>query len=249
MNDNPKVFLQHLLELRKRFFVVAIVFIIAFVLFYTNVQTLMHLLFYPLKNSGTLAHQVIYTSLPEAFLSEINIAIFFSLLLCLPVLLVQGWIFLKPALYAKEKFVTRWVFILIPGLFYSGVFFVQMLILPKAIDFFIAFEANADLKFMPKLSEYVSFCERFMIVFGVGFELPIILWLLVSFNLISSSVLKKRWRIVVLCICAVSAVITPPDALSMLALVVPLILLYVMTIVVIHYCEKRKVIQKDEIYA
>src|SRR3989338_8859784 len=203
MQDNPKVFLQHLLELKKRILIVAAVLIIAFIVFYKNVQTLMSLLFYPLKKSGSLVHEVIYTSLPEAFLSEINI----------------------------------------------GVFFVQMLILPRAVDFFIAFEANADLKFMPKLSEYVSFCERFMIVFGIGFELPIILWLMVSFNLISVSILKKRWRIVVLCICTVSAVITPPDALSMLALAVPLILLYVITIVVIHYFDKRKVIQKGEMYA
>lgn len=249
MRDNPKVFQQHLFELRQRILIISAVFVVAFILFYKNVQTLMSVLFYPLKNSGTLVHEVIYTSLPEAFLSEINIAIFFSLLLCLPVLLIQGWLFLKPALYAKEIFVTKWVFILIPSLFYSGVFFVQMLILPRAINFFIAFEANANLKFMPKLSEYVSFCERFMIVFGIGFELPIILWLMVSFNLISLSVLKNRWRIVVLCICAVSAVITPPDALSMLALAVPLILLYVITIVVIHYFDKRRIIKKDEMYA
>src|SRR3989338_6551178 len=131
MQDNPKVFLQHLLELKKRILIVAAVLIIAFIVFYKNVQTLMSLLFYPLKKSGSLVHEVIYTSLPEAFLSEINIAIFFALLLCLPVLLIQAWLFLKPALYAKEIFVAKWIFILIPSLFYSGVFFVQMLILPR----------------------------------------------------------------------------------------------------------------------
>jgi sec-independent protein translocase protein TatC len=163
--------------------------------------------------------------------------------------MMQTWLFIKPALYKQELMVTKWIFLAIPILFYSGVLFVQVIVLPKAINFFVAFEKNSNLKFMPKLSEYIGFCERFMVVFGIGFELPVLLLLMVIFNLINIATLKKHWRIVVFCICAVSAVITPPDALSMLALAIPLIVLYVATIVVIDYLNKRKIMQKGEAHA
>lgn len=248
MRDSPKYFLQHLRELRQRMILVALVFAAAFAVCYKSVHFLMDLLFYPLKKSTVFNGEIIYTSLPEAFFSEINLAIFFAVLFALPILMIQAWLFIKPALYERELLVTKWVFLIIPALFYSGVAFVQVLVMPKAVDFFVTFEKSASLKFMPKLSEYISFCERFMIVFGIGFELPVLLWAMVTFNLINLETLKKRWRIVVLCIFIVSAVITPPDALSMLALALPLIVLYIVTIVVIDYSQRR-MISKGEVHA
>lgn len=248
MQDKPKYFLQHLRELRQRIFIVAAVFIVAFGIFYKNVQFLMDMIFYPLKKSAVFNGEIIYTNLPEVFLNEINLAIFFALLFTLPILMLQAWLFLKPALYECELMVTRWIFLIIPALFYSGVAFVQVLVMPKAVDFFVTFEKSARLKFMPKLSEYISFCEKFMLVFGIGFELPVLLCAMVAFNLINLETLKKRWRIVVLCIFLVSAVITPPDALSMLALALPLIVLYIVTIVMIDYSQRR-MISKGEVHA
>ncbi|MCX7343735.1 MAG: twin-arginine translocase subunit TatC [Proteobacteria bacterium] len=83
--------------------------------------------------------------------------------------------------------------------------------------------------------DYLSFTQRLMFVFGLGFELPVVLFSLVRLNIISFDDLKSRWRLVILVICLISAVITPPDALSMIALALPMIVLYGATLLMIHW--------------
>jgi len=88
-----------------------------------------------------------------------------------------------------------------------------------------------------------------MFVFGIGFELPILLFTLVSFGMLSLQSLKSKWRIVVFLLCALSAVITPPDALSMVALAVPMIVLYGVTIIVIQWTQYKITNNTDAYHA
>jgi sec-independent protein translocase protein TatC len=88
-----------------------------------------------------------------------------------------------------------------------------------------------------------------MFVFGLGFELPVVLFTLVSFGLLSLQKLKSSWRIVIFILCAISAVITPPDALSMMALAIPMIVLYGVTILVIQCSQRRTKNHKESYYA
>ena len=191
-----------------------------------------------------------YTSLPEAFFSEINVTLFASLLLTFPFFLIQTWLFLRPGLFKAERQVLRGVMVCIPALFYIGVAFSQLVVLPRAFSFFIAFEhKDLPLYFLPKLSDYISFSQRLMFVFGLGFELPVVLFTLVSFGLLSLQKLKSSWRVVIFILCAVSAVITPPDALSMMALAIPMIVLYGVTILVIQCSQRRTKNHKESYYA
>ena len=88
-----------------------------------------------------------------------------------------------------------------------------------------------------------------MFVFGLGFELPVVLFTLVNFGLLSLEKLKSSWRMVIFILCAISAVITPPDALSMMALAIPMIVLYGVTVLVIQCTQPTTKNHKDSYYA
>lgn len=236
MTDHPQTFKEHFKELRYRLLSIVCCFVIAFAVCYSFAGSLQSLFITPLQPILKEGRELVYTNLPEAFFSEINIALFASLLLIFPIFLSQIWLFLRPGLFAVEQKIFRNVMIAIPILFYLGIIFAQWVVLPKAFSFFMSFEHKSiPLHFLPKLSDYFSFIQRLMFVFGLGFELPVVLVVLVRLNLVSLHSLKARWRLVVLSICALSAIITPPDALSMIALALPMIALYGLTMIVIQW--------------
>lgn len=216
-------------------------FFACFLFCYSIAQNLQGILIQPLQPLFAQGRSLVYTSLPEAFFTEINTTFFASFLLTFPFLLVQIWLFIKPGLFYIEKKTMKWVMALIPFLFYLGIIFAHTIVLPRAFSFFISFEhKEMPLYFLPKLSDYMSFLQRLMFVFGVGFEIPILLFVLVSIGALSVESLKSRWRIIIFLLCVVSAVITPPDALSMIALAVPMIALYGVTVLVIQ-CIQNKI--------
>ena len=248
--DQPKTIYVHLTELRNRLVKVALCFVVFFIACYEFSIQLQNIFIQPLSPILKQGRSLVYTSLPEAFFSEINVTLFASLLLTFPFFLIQAWLFLRPGLFKAERQVLRGVMVCIPALFYIGVAFAQLVVLPRAFSFFIGFEhKDLPLYFLPKLSDYISFCQRLMFVFGLGFELPVILFTLVSFGLLSLQKLKSSWRIVIFVLCAISAVITPPDALSMMALAIPMIVLYGVTILVIQCSQPTTKNHKDSYYA
>ncbi len=247
--DKPNTLQSHLTELRNRLLMVVLCFAFSFAGCYCFSDKIQAFLILPLKPILNQGRSLVYTSLPEAFFSEINVTFFASLLLILPFFLMQAWLFLRPGLYKAERFVMRGVMVSVPILFYAGVAFAQLIVLPRAFSFFISFEhKDLPLYFLPKLSDYISFSQRLMFVFGLGFELPVILFTLVSFGLLSLQRLKSQWRIVIFLLCAISAVITPPDALSMIALALPMIVLYGVTVLVIQ-CTQSKIKNYKESHA
>ncbi len=238
MFDRAQTLKAHFCELRNRLLVVVIFFIIIFTCCYYFAGYLQNLFIAPLQPILNQGRELVYTNLPEAFFSEVNIAFFTSLLIVFPVLLSQIWIFLRPGLFAGEQKILRNVMLIIPALFYLGVGFAIKLVLPRAFSFFISFEhKNIPLYFLPKLSDYLNFTQKLMFVFGLGFELPVVLFALTRLNIVTLNDLKARWRLVVLIICLVSAIITPPDALSMIALALPMIALYGVTLLVIQWTQ------------
>jgi sec-independent protein translocase protein TatC len=150
-------------------------------------------------------------------------------LLTSPVWLYQVWKFIAPGLYSRERkyivgFISSGV-----GLFVAGSAFAYFLVFPLAFKFLIGFGGDVD-KPMITINEYLDFIFKFFLAFGITFELPVVLTFLGVMGLIDASTLRKgrRWAIVIMAV--VSAVVTPPDALSMLTLLVPLVFLYEVSI-------------------
>ena len=131
-----------------------------------------------------------------------------------------------------------------PILFYLGAFFVFFIVMPKAWQFFLSFEyQNQDMSIIleARISEYISLATSFLLAFGIAFQMPIFLIAISLFGIISSKLLKKYRRFAIVMMFIIAAIFTPPDVFSQIALGIPMILLYEITILIIRKIEKNHI--------
>jgi sec-independent protein translocase protein TatC len=182
------------------------------------------------SSAGQTPRHMIFTGVTEAFITHLKIAAFCGFFLALPIIASQVWLFVAPALYHKERKLFVVILLLTPVLFAVGALFAYKVVLPLAFKYFLSFEQTKDttlpLLLEARLCEYFSFVLRLIWAFGLCFELPIVVVVITKLNLVSIDKLKKSWRVTVVGIFSVAAVLTPPDILSMLSLAIPLCLLY-----------------------
>lgn len=245
-SDIPQPLLQHLLELRQRLIYALIGFFLTFIFCYVYAEEIFHFLVQPLATllQAKGHHRLIYTNLTEAFLTYIKVSAFAAAFLSFPIIASQIWIFIAPALYHKEKRVFMPLLIATPILFLIGAAFAYYVIFPAAYAFFLSFESPGSTGQLPiqleaKINEYLSFVMRLIFAFGISFELPVLLTLLANVGMVSSQGLITKWRIAVVGIFIASAIITPPDILSMVGLAIPLVILYGASILMVRWVERK----------
>lgn len=245
MTELPKYqFKEHLGELRSRLIAIGVFFILAFLFSYYFSEEIFRILLKPLAEiSDNDERRMIYTGLTEAFFTYINLSTFAALCLSLPLISLQAYLFLRPGLYKPERFLAGSLFFFSPLLFILGGLFVYYLVMPKAWEFFLSFEVRDSaipLMLEAKISEYLGLIVKLIMAFGLAFQMPIILILLTMFGLMSSEILAKRRRIAIVIIFIIAGIITPPDILSQIALALPMLLLYEISIAFCKYVEKGK---------
>lgn len=179
----------------------------------------------PLLEKLPTNSQMIATDLTTTFIAPVKLSLFLALLICLPFLLLRVWRFIAPALYLKEKKLIRPLFVSSLVLFYLGVSFALWVVLPSVLYFFIHAAPEAVLP-MTDISSYLSFCLTLFFTFGLCFEIPVIIVLLVTAKVVSlDKLIEKRKFIIVGCF-FIAMFITPPDIFSMLFLAIPMTLLF-----------------------
>jgi sec-independent protein translocase protein TatC len=247
LDDNPQPLMDHLLELRRRLIYALVGFFIAFVFCYVYSENIFEFLVRPLAD--LLQHKsnrrLIYTGLAEAFLTYVKVALFSAAFLSFPVVASQVWMFIAPGLYRKEKNIFLPLLIATPVLFFCGAAFAYYCIFPAAYSFFLSFEVPGSTGSLPiqleaKVNEYLSFVMRLIFAFGITFELPVLLTLLANAGIVSSQALIMKWRLSVVGIFTIAALITPPDIVSMVGLAIPLIVLYGISILMVRSMERRR---------
>ena len=206
-----------------------------------------HLLSFLIKPYASVVddsnHRLIYTSLTEAFTSYFNTLTLLGLCLTSPFIILEIWYFCKPALFKSERRFFIILLIIVPVFFFIGMIFSYLWVLPSALKFFISFESyflEIPLQLEPKISEYLTTVINIMFAFGIAFQLPVVLIFLSKLGLLTSRYLLNNWRISVIAISIVCAIITPPDLCSMILMMIPMLLLYILTIIVIFIVEKRR---------
>lgn len=235
MSDNPKSFIEHLIDLRSVIVRSVFAVIISMITCCVFVDNIIEFLLSPIKTvlqSKNIDFNVIYTSVSEPLTTDLRVCFYTSLVFVFPFILYEIWKFVKVALTDKEKLVIKKILITSNILFFLGVIFAFFVVIPNILNFLI--DGKGFLKFLPKLSENVSFMMILLLSFGISFQIPVVMIGLDKLHIISIKVQRRIWREFVASIVVISAIITPPDALSMIFLAVPLIALYFLSIL---FCE------------
>ena len=239
--------LDHLVELRKRLVYSIIALLLCFVVCFAFAKPIYAFLKAPLDHAlaGLPNHHLIYTQLYEIFFTYVRIGFFGGLCLAFPIIAAQLWMFIAPGLYRHERNAFLPFLVATPVLFIAGGSFVYYVMLPLAIRFFVSYETPATqnslgIELLPRVSEYLDFVMTLIFAFGLCFQLPVLLTLLGRVGIISSAQLRSIRRYAILGIVALAAVVTPPDAFSMMSLVIPLVFLYEVSIWLVWFFERKQ---------
>ena len=237
LDDDKMPLLDHLVELRHRLLHAVAALVVSFLIAFYFAGPIFNFLVAPLADlwHEQTAKRLIYTALHEKFVTEIKVAFFAGTFIAFPIIANQLWKFIAPGLYRQEKRAFLPFLLATPILFFAGGAFVYYFVLPVAWAFFAGFEqaaagGNLAIELEPKVNEYLSLVMRLIFAFGLSFELPVVLTLLTRSGLATVETLKKKRRYAVVFAFIAAAILTPPDPLSQVALAIPIILLYEISI-------------------
>ena len=232
IEEEKSPFTAHLEELKQRLIRCLIAIGIGFLGCYYFREPLFRIITKPLAQVLPAGSHMIFTGLPEAFFIYMKIAFFASLFLTAPYTFFEVWLFVAPGLYSKEKKYVLPFVLSSTFLFVGGVLFGYFLALPPAYGFFVEFSTDF-LKPMISFREYLNFTLKFLLAFGICFELPVFIFFLTKVGIVTPKLLSKQRRYAILIIFIVAAVLTPsPDAFSQILLALPLMFLYEISIFV-----------------
>jgi sec-independent protein translocase protein TatC len=220
-------FVSHLVELRDRLIraLVAVVVCFAALAFWPGPAGLYDLLAAPLVAHLPEGAKLIATNVISPILVPLKITLMAAFLVALPVVLYQVWAFVAPGLYSHEKKLVLPLVISSTVLFLLGVAFCYFLVIPGMSKFIQAFAPSA-ITAAPDIEQYFGFVLTLFLVFGIAFEVPVAVIVLVRIGVVSIEQLKKFRGYFVVASFIIAAVVTPPDVISQLALAVPMCILY-----------------------
>lgn len=223
--------LQHFSELRRRILWVALIFVLAFVVGWYVAPLLQDFLTAPLLsvwNDGTL----LYTGLSDGLMIQFSLATLFALIVILPVALWHVWAFVAPGLKAGERKIIWPLLVASPLLFLLGAGFAFYFLFPVVFKFFVELNQASPVPsmLMPVARDYLSFAIGMLKVFGVAFQLPLVMILLNKVGLLPRSRILKVRRYAIVLIIVVAAILTPPDVVSQIMLALPMWALFEVSI-------------------
>jgi sec-independent protein translocase protein TatC len=242
-DDVKMPLLEHLTELRSRLLFSFVGFVIAFVVCFYFWKPVLDVITAPLERACIAQGKpcpVIYTSLIEPFFTQVKIAAFAALCITFPLIAAQLYKFLAPGLYKNERSALVPFLIATPFMFAVGSTFLYFILLPLALHFFVSYQQYANIELMPKIGEYIDLVMKLVFAFGLCFELPVVLTLLAKVGIVSSDGLRQKRRYAIIIVTVVAAIFTPPDAISMISLAVPMIGLYEISIWLAKSVEKKR---------
>jgi sec-independent protein translocase protein TatC len=235
--------ISHLLELRTRLLKAAIAVVVVFLPCGYFRNDLFTLIATPLLQRMPKDTSMISTSVIAPFMVPIKLALLTAIVVAMPVILYQLWAFVAPGLYRKEKRFAVPLLVSSIVLFYTGVAFAYFLVFPAAFKFLVAV-SPVGVKMMTDMSQYLDFATVMFLAFGAAFEIPIATILLLWTGIAKFETLTKNRGYVIIGIAAVAAVITPPDAISMLMMAVPMYLLYELGLLAARFMLKEKLAEQ-----
>jgi len=244
IDDTKQPLLDHLIELRRRLLWCLATLVLAFFVCFHYAHEIFAVLVQPLVHAGQ--GKLIYTDVFEAFFTQVKVALFAALMVSFPVIATQLWRFVAPGLYAKEKNAFLPFLLATPLFFAAGASFAYFLAMPWALHFLLSYQGNVggiQQEALPGVGNYLNFVTHFLFGFGAAFLLPILLMILERAGIVTREQLARSRRYAIVAAAVVAGVLTPPDAVSMMMLMVPLYGLYefaILAIRITHWRAARK---------
>jgi sec-independent protein translocase protein TatC len=244
IDDSKQPLLEHLIELRRRLLWSLATLVVCFFVCFAFAKNIFAVLVQPLLRAGQ--GKLIYTDIFEAFFTQVKVSLFAAMMLAFPVIATQLWRFVAPGLYSKEKKAFLPFLLLTPIFFAAGASFAYFVAMPWALHFLLSYQGDVGgvhQEALPGVGNYLNFVTRFLFGFGAAFLMPILLMILERAGIVTREQLAKSRRYAIVGSAAVAAVLTPPDVVSMLMLLVPLYSLYefaLLAIRITHWRAARK---------
>ena len=235
--QQEETFFSHLVELRDRLIRVLMSVGIVFLCLFPWAKELYALLAQPLLATLPKGGQMIATDVVGVFLVPMKVALMVAFLIALPYVLYQIWAFVAPGLYSHEKRLALPLVGSSVVLFFTGMAFAYFLVFPTVFGF-MAQVAPEGVAWMTDIEKYLSFVMGTFVAFGVAFEVPVIVVVLVLSGVVELSTLKEWRSYVIVGAFVVAAIFTPPDVVSQLMLAIPLCLLYELGMLMARFVRK-----------
>ncbi len=239
MSEPQETFIAHLIELRDRLLRMVVGFLVAFVCLFPFANKLYTLLAQPLISRLPAGGQLIATAVTTPFFVPMKVAMLAAVVLSLPFTLYQAWSFVAPGLYTHEKRLVLPLVIASTLLFLTGMAFAYFLVFPVIFGFIVG-TAPAGVAVMTDIGNYLDFVITLFLAFGIAFEVPVVVVVLVRMGMVKIEVLQDIRSYVIVGAFVIGAIFTPPDVVSQIMLAVPLWLLYEAGIIAARLLEKNR---------
>ncbi len=254
--DEEKPFIEHLEDLRTMIVRMAITLVVSTIGTFVFYKELFRAIQLPLIFAGLAKDEASASLLLQnidvagPFMMAINVSLITAIIISFPLLLIFLLQFILPGLKPNEKKLLFPAIGIGTGLFLTGAAFAYAVVLPKALSFFDEFAKTVGSRQDWTLSNYVTFSTRFILVFGISFELPVIVMAMVKLDFLNFKIMKSTWRHALVGIMLFAAVITPtPDILTLLLMSGPLYVLYGICVWLAYFMEKKDKAAYPEYYA
>lgn len=218
-------FFSHLIEMRNRLVRALIAVLVVFLAIAFWASDLYDLLALPMMKALPEGTKMIATGVVTPFLVPIKVALLVAFLIALPYVLFQAWAFVAPGLYSHEKKLVFPLVIASTILFYIGMAFCYFLVFKTVFSFVYSF-APKSITVAPDIENYLSFVMTMFLAFGVTFEVPVAVVVLVKIGFVTVEKLREIRPYFIVAAFIIAAVVTPPDVVSQLLLAIPLCILY-----------------------
>jgi len=230
----PMGLLDHLEELRSTLLHSAIAVLLAATICWFVSARLLDLLILPIQDHG-----VYFTAPNEAFLTRLKLSFVVGLFVVAPFIFFKFYMFVLPGLHRSESRVVTPLLVTTTALFYTGVAFAFLVVIPQVITFLLSFGTSV-MEPLIGVGPYFNFVSRLCLAFGLVFQLPLLVLFLSVLGIVNPRMLLRTWRIAIVVIFSLSAVLTPPDVISQVMMAGPVMVLYLVSVLVAIVVTRRK---------